>query len=292
MDFKPLYSIGLFRSNTRNTDTQLTVFVADKRFEINLLTTNFEDSPAILEAYLRHVRRQEPDFLPDDPEEDLEGKLSPAPIETDPKNSRFVGALLPPSKEVDYSMFPIYGLDRIHVTVDLDSAALPGVPRKASIDGQNDAFFKLVFPGDINSTRRELIAYAKIQSAQFGAEIRTSRLQGVVQDKATGRVVGLLLSYIDCNQTALCGVGTDPNRSSRRQKWIDQITSTLKALHAHQIVWGDAKPANILIDVHDDAYLIDFGGSYTNGWVDKELANTMEGDLQALDKITHYYLRP
>jgi hypothetical protein len=51
------------------------------------------------------------------------------------------------------------------------------------------------------------------------------------------------------------------------------------------IVWGDAKTANVLIDKKDDAWLIDFGGGNTEVWIDEELWDTKEGDLQALEKI-------
>lgn len=40
--------------------------------------------------------------------------------------------------------------------------------------------------------------------------------------------------------------------------------------------------------MHDDAYLVDFGGSYVNGWVDKKLVNTQEGDLQGLERMEAY----
>jgi hypothetical protein len=35
----------------------------------------------------------------------------------------------------------------------------------------------------------------------------------------------------------------------------------------------------------DDAWVIDFGGGYTKGWVDQELLETLEGDEQALGRI-------
>lgn len=35
-------------------------------------------------------------------------------------------------------------------------------------------------------------------------------------------------------------------------------------------------------------YLIDFRDSYTKGWVDKELANTVEGDLQGLQRLSEF----
>lgn len=72
------------------------------------------------------------------------------------------------------------------------------------------------------------------------------------------------------------------------RKWLDQITHAVRQLHAHQIAWGDAKPENVLVDVHGDAYLIDFGGGYTRRWMDKELMNTIEGALQGLERIVEY----
>lgn len=70
------------------------------------------------------------------------------------------------------------------------------------------------------------------------------------------------------------------------------ITDQSKILHVVLLtcgaVLGDVKPDNVLIDTQDDAYIIDFGGGYTRGWVDKELANTAEGDLQGLQRISEF----
>ena len=51
------------------------------------------------------------------------------------------------------------------------------------------------------------------------------------------------------------------------------------------MIWGDAKTSNILIDEKDDAWIVDFGGGQTLGWVDYELVGSKDGDLQALKKI-------
>ena len=72
---------------------------------------------------------------------------------------------------------------------------------------------------------------------------------------------------------------------ARRQKWSSQIQSIVHKLHALDIVWGDAKTANILLDRNDDLWVIDFGGGTTEGWIDLELENTKKGDLQALNRI-------
>lgn len=60
-----LYDIGPIRSSTKNIDTQLNVYVTNKRFKIDLFTANFESSPALLIEYLRHVQSQDPAFIPD-----------------------------------------------------------------------------------------------------------------------------------------------------------------------------------------------------------------------------------
>lgn len=45
----------------------------------------------------------------------------------------------------------------------------------------------------------------------------------------------------------------------------------------------------MLIDhVTDDAWLIDFGGGWTEGWISQELAGTVEGDELAVKKIFEF----
>lgn len=201
-------------------------------------------------------------------------------------SERLMGALLPESQELNYSSFPTYRPDEIQVPVPYGSNALPAVPRKVYIKGQQLAFFKSINAGDVNSTFRELRAYTRIKS--LSQPINTCELYGIVQIPSSGRIVGLLLSYIESdNRTLLC-TGKDPKYASMRQKWMDQITHSVEELHAHGVVWGDAKPDNVLIDVQDAAYLIDFGGGYTRGWVDKELVNSTEGDLQGLRRISEF----
>ncbi|KAJ5614160.1 hypothetical protein N7528_007814 [Penicillium herquei] len=201
---------------------------------------------------------------------------------------RFMGALLPESDSVDYSSFPTYRPDEIEISISDESDSLPAVPRKVHIQGQQVAFLKSVGAGDVNSTCRELKAYAKIQSLSSSEPIHTSRLLGIVHIPSSCRIVGLLLSYIESNNRTLLCMGQDPQYSSMRQKWLTQITRSIEGLHACGAVWGDAKPDNILIDAHYDAYLIDFGGGYTRGWVDKESANTAVGDIQGLQRIREF----
>ncbi|KAJ5464051.1 hypothetical protein N7475_007186 [Penicillium sp. IBT 31633x] len=98
--------------------------------------------------------------------------------------------------------------------------------------------------------------------AKFDPPVLTSQLEGLVQD--------------------------DDGFSELRQKWVDQVSHTINHLHSYNIIWGDAKAANVLIDANEDAYLIDFGGGYTEGWVEKKKSNSTEGDLQGLENIKRY----
>jgi hypothetical protein len=318
------------------------VFVFNKRFRIDLFTSNFECSPALLAEDLRQVERQAPEWIPDeseleadrefdDPLEEMhdwllqpfmpifhectpldpghdytledcffaeelhytvqvvQGNLVPVYLSCT-KNVRnyLIGACLPSS--LDYSIFPVYHPRDVQVPISASSAALPTIPTKGFIRGQtHPSFFKIVYAGDKGIITREVLTYSKIRMAQFEPPILTSQLEGLVQDE-NGYVMGLLLSYIDCDGATLYGVnGRDPKFSDLRQKWVDQIAQTLEKLHSHKIVWGDAKSADVLIDANEDAYLIDFGGGYTKGWVEKEKSDSIDGDLQGLDiKRRHF----
>ncbi|RAH60589.1 hypothetical protein BO85DRAFT_467080 [Aspergillus piperis CBS 112811] len=73
--------------------------------------------------------------------------------------------------------------------------------------------------------------------------------------------------------------------------WIFKaIRNMIGKLHAAGIVWGDAKPDNILVGADDNLWIIDFGGGYTHGWVDEDKEGTMEGGSQALSRIVNFLL--
>ena len=44
----------------------------------------------------------------------------------------------------------------------------------------------------------------------------------------------------------------------------------------------------MIVDERDDAWLVDLGGGWTEGWVSEDLADTMEGDEQAISRIEHF----
>ena len=127
---------------------------------------------------------------------------------------------------------------------------------------------------------------AQVSTAYRDSLIRIPQLLGYVRHADTGRVVGFLRDWVTGRRLREMDVPAIP--AQRRQKWIGQIREAVHALHARGIIWGDGKASNIVIDERDDAWLIDFGGGWTNGWVDAELANTVEGDEQAIGKIGEF----
>lgn len=160
-------------------------------------------------------------------------------------------------------------------------------PRKVLLNDGTIAFLKLARRGDKQSLKNELDTYGKIHRAELGNKMRISRLHGLVRND-DGVTFGLLLTYIDCGRVTLSCALKPETEVSLRAKWAAQVEEAIAQLHNAGIVWGDAKPDNILIDVIEDAWLIDFGGGYTEGWVPKTLAGTMEGDRIALEKILEY----
>lgn len=119
-------------------------------------------------------------------------------------------------------------------------------------------------------------------------EVRIPRFIGVVHEELSSRVIGLLLSWVDCeNKTLECSLGPEIP-STLRMKWDRQVTITVACLHKAHIIWGNAKPANILIDTNGDTWIIGFGSGYTRGWVEKDHMETIQGDAEGISKIREF----
>ncbi|KAF4494270.1 hypothetical protein FAGAP_9595 [Fusarium agapanthi] len=216
--------------------------------------------------------------------------------------NQLVAVLSKPSSE----MIPIFGIQLpegtcapwvwydpkdIQLPEKSDTHGPPSyTPSRVLLRDGKRAFLKPMRHGDEKSFINEIEKYKNIRDAHLPESLRISRLIGLVRDN-TGRDFGLLLTYIDCgHKTLLCAAKSETSTELRRS-WAQQVNDTVRQLHAAGIVWGDAKPDNVLVDQKNDAWLIDFGGGYTNGWVSKELSGTVEGDLQGLRKINEFLLR-
>jgi serine/threonine protein kinase len=150
----------------------------------------------------------------------------------------------------------------IGICVTNPKDAVVASPNKVLINGKTICFFKLYQYVDTNTALYKLESYKRIIESNLDPDVRIYRLLGVVKDDRN-QLIGLLLTYVECNfLTLTCAV--EPNTpASTKQKWVDQITSILTQLHKAGIIWGDTKPDNVLIDKNDDVWIIDFGGGYT-----------------------------
>ena len=178
----------------------------------------------------------------------------------------------------------IFRPSEIEICINHHEEAFSKFPTKV-IAGGNMCFYKPLDYDDKRSAIREIDIFKRMETLGISEAVHATRLYGIVQDEKSSRVIGLLLSWIDCEHKTLeCALGPE-TPAVLRLKWGQQVSTTLAYLHEADIVWGDAKAANILVDMDDNAWIIDFGGGYTRGWVGKDHMETIEGDLEGLSKI-------
>ncbi|RAK81425.1 uncharacterized protein BO72DRAFT_492256 [Aspergillus fijiensis CBS 313.89] len=141
------------------------------------------------------------------------------------------------------------------------------------------------------SLQREISMLRKMeQCSEGGRSLRVPKLEGVIGIGT--QYAGILMTYIP-SPASLADLMTADNDGevsiAESQKWYDQIADAVHALHRNGLVWGDVKAANVVIDgVHRDAWLVDFEGGTTPGWVDDSISGTEAGDLQGLSKIRKF----
>jgi hypothetical protein len=218
----------------------------------------------------------------------VEEKLQPRRIEV--KRSPYV----PSSVRLDDELLDdlekwttLYDPARIVLSFENPEDALFKPSQKVLIDdGQRACFFKPCY--STVQTTNELQAYKKIVAATIDPQLCICRLYGVVMDD-NGFIMGLLLTYIDHGgRTLSTNVGPDHPPASTRKRWISQLGAALAELHKAGIVWGDVKAQNVLVDQEDNVWITDFGGGYTQGWVEREVAGTVEGDLAGMAKLREF----
>lgn len=326
----PTATVARVMFSDRNTDSNLVIMFNAMRLHVDIRASNLEKSPRILNEYLHYLKVLEAfelDGLTVDDFEDwvMEAclptflqlqrpNLPPALTLVDylhPKTHFYTlcadnhnaftlketdkdpNPHLPPGTRVGeqfLSVWPSFTASQILIHADKTEELLATTPRKVKVEGNEPTLFLKHFDrSHSKQAKRELQTYAKLKQDHL-SHLRVSRLFGVVLNDS-GLLLGLLLSHIDCDSETLESAVRRGASLSKRQRWAAQITETLNHMHAAGIIWGDAKAANVLIDAHDDAYVVDFGGSYTEGWVERELAGTIEGDEQGLRKIVEYIFK-
>ena len=137
---------------------------------------------------------------------------------------------------------------------------------------------------------RELLVLTRIHKIGLAARLRVPKLHGlVVSDEGT--VIGILITMITPSKlaTTLRSPGLR-EREDMHKKWEDQLTFIVKELHAHDIVWGDVHPMNVIIDEDMNAWAIDFNGSNNAMFIDDENRETEKGDWQGMNTIFKTWL--
>ncbi|KAH8668668.1 hypothetical protein BX600DRAFT_435191 [Xylariales sp. PMI_506] len=147
-----------------------------------------------------------------------------------------------------------------------------------------ETFFGL-FESDVE---QELASLQKIQKAclHHPTSIRVPEVLGYAKHSESGCMLGFLREWLPGRR--LRDIDIPMISKSSKEKWASQIRETIKQLHEIEVIWGDGKAGNVIIDEEGNAWLIDFGGGFTEGWVEEELAGTLEGDEQAVKKIMEF----
>lgn len=182
-----------------------------------------------------------------------------------------------------------YNPNEVAICYDNPRDVLIKPPKRVLIDGKDgsrvECFFKRFETSfGLKHAKMELDTHKRIAQAHLHPPPKTfiCQLHGVVRDG--NQLTGMLFTWIN-TKGVLSKARADQSTAQLKARWATQIKGALEMLHRRKIIWGDAKAENILIDMDNNAWIIDFGGSYTVGWVDKEKAGTLEGDAQGLARI-------
>jgi Protein kinase domain len=133
---------------------------------------------------------------------------------------------------------------------------------------------------------REFRILLEIKQSRLDQTHRLPSIHGLFHySNEPQQVLGMLLEYIENEGTLADSMASDRITRSVKQRWKQQIKETLLELHSHGIVWGDVKPGNVLIDSNENACLIDFGGGFNSVYVDENVMETVEGDMQGVSRI-------
>ncbi|RKK15929.1 hypothetical protein BFJ66_g4584 [Fusarium oxysporum f. sp. cepae] len=193
------------------------------------------------------------------------------------------------NKDKDCNL-PIYSTKDIHAVEDLRNA---GFIAHVMVNGKKMCS-KVGYSKGEDSAQRELDCLWKITTSPHAAAIQAPKILGLITTPENGKTIGFLEKYIPVSETwELSTLGSIEDVSaideSRRKKWASQVRDNVDLLHKTRITWGDDKASNVLIHREtDDAWIIDFGGGWTEGWVDKPLSGTITGDEMTVKKIFGY----
>lgn len=155
-------------------------------------------------------------------------------------------------------------------------------------------FFKTVDNNNTQPIKREIDILDKIEKKGLREKFYCPKLLGIVtcaspadaEENNRSSIMGFLQTAID-QPTPLTTKLDSAVPQRKRDAWARRADEAKKILHENGIIWGDAKADNFVVDAEENLWIIDFGGSYTEGWVDPEIAETKKGDNMGVTKIVN-----
>ena len=152
-------------------------------------------------------------------------------------------------------------------------------------------FLKVADNNQLGPMKRELHVLNRMKRLDLHKQMRVPVLEGLVafdEDDTTPtgkkKIMGFLQTDIP-SPTPLTAMFDSSVPKKKRDYWAKEAERMKDILHQNKIVWGDAKADNFMVDENENLWIIDFGGSYTEGWVDPELNETEAGDDMGTTKI-------
>lgn len=176
---------------------------------------------------------------------------------------------------------------------DIHMPMHPTIVRVATDKGADDyktCFMKLAAKGQEPAVKRELKLLADIKAkGLYEKGIRAPVLEGLVTlpsaPSSPDHILGFLLSLIPQPCRPLTKLMSSEISETKRKGWAKEVEKQVAILHEHKLLWGDAKADNFLVDREDQLWIIDFGGSYTMGWMDPKKYGTYKGEEEAVKLI-------
>ena len=163
-------------------------------------------------------------------------------------------------------------------------------PFTVSVDDTSTRYhFKAV--QDLSSFLREFGILLRLKEARLNKKYRLPTIHSLVHySNDPNCILGILLDHIDNECTLADWIETRKPSLILKEKWNRQVRDTVRALHRHEITWGDVKPDNVLVDREHNTWLIDFGGGYNSSYVDKDVMATVGGDWQMVSRMAEALL--
>jgi len=157
-------------------------------------------------------------------------------------------------------------------------------------DEYKDCFLKLCAEFQEPAVKREIKLLADFKKKDLYSQgVRAPRLEGIVtlpsSPTSHTKILGFLLSLIPQPSRPLTKLMTSEIPASKRKAWSVEVKKQVEILHKNDLLWGDAKADNFLVDRDDNLWIIDFGGSYTVGWMDGRTYGTRKGEQKVVDLI-------